>query len=346
MIDTSTWKEFRVGDYFEVTYGTFKAKSESVDEGGTPHITTTQYNNGIGYYVKEQMFPAHCITVASDGCQGASFYHTYPISASNIVSVCVPHDDVQMNETIGNFLCSLFRKEGEKYSWGGFKYSVDRVRETRLHLPATSDGQPDWDYMESYMKAVMEESEKNLENLRKADDTKHLIDVSGWGEFRVGDLFDIHPTSSYKVTNVELLNDNGRNPVVANSGFNNGIVGYTDYECNENAGVITFTDTAAKSSESFFYQKDIFVGYPHVQGMYCKQHDLNEYEGKYMTTVLRSAAGKFDFITKMTREVVNEFVIKLPITSTGDPDWQYMEDYMQRIMDNSEQIISDLQIGA
>ena len=40
------------------------------------------------------------------------------------------------------------------------------------------------------MKTVMEESEKSLENLKKADDTKHLIDVSGWGEFRVGDLFE------------------------------------------------------------------------------------------------------------------------------------------------------------
>ena len=38
--------------------------------------------------------------------------------------------------------------------------------------------------------------------------------------------------------------------------------------------------------------------------------------------------------------------IWLPITSTGEPDWQYMEDYMRIIMDKSEHIISDLQIGA
>ena len=38
--------------------------------------------------------------------------------------------------------------------------------------------------------------------------------------------------------------------------------------------------------------------------------------------------------------------IWLPIISTGEPDWQYMEDYMRIIMDKSEQIISDLQIGA
>ena len=344
MIDTSSWKEFRVGDFFHGVRGTSR-KMQELNEGKTPVIAAARYNQGIaGYYdVPSEYENAITISCNGVGC-GSTYYHDYPFAITG---------DAIVLENIGNvpigalhFIASVYDVYfSRKYSYTD-KCSADKAEAEFILLPATSDGQPDWDYMESYMKAVMEESEKSLENLKKADDTKHLIDVSGWGEFRVGDLFDIHPTSSYKVTNVELLNDNGRNPVVANSGFNNGIVGYTDYECNENAGVITFTDTAAKSSESFFYQKDTFVGYPHVQGMYCKQHDLNEYEGKYMTTVLRSAAGKFDFITKMTREVVNEFVIKLPITSTGEPDWQYMEDYMQIIMDKSEHIISDLQIGA
>ena len=46
------------------------------------------------------------------------------------------------------------------------------------------------------------------------------------------------------------------------------------------------------------------------------------------------------------KERLNGLIVKIPITSTGEPDWQYMEDYMRIIMDKSEQIISDLQIGA
>lgn len=341
MIDTSTWKEFRVGDYFIQERGKEKAPKQNKD-GDCPLIQETNSNNGFDRLVQPTViFKGNAITISINYGSNV-FYQKDDFCAS--VNIAIIRND-NLNLYNGYFIASVLSSAHRKFDYQN-KISKELINDEIIKLPATSDGQPDWDYMESYMKAVMEESEKSLENLRKADDAKHLIDVSGWGEFRVGDLFDIHPTSSYKVTNVELLNDNGRNPVVANSGFNNGIVGYTDYECNENAGVITFTDTAAKSSESFFYQKDTFVGYPHVQGMYCKQHDLNEYEGKYMTTVLRSAAGKFDFITKMTREVVNEFVIKLPITSTGEPDWQYMEDYMRRIMDKSEQIISDLQIGA
>ena len=54
----------------------------------------------------------------------------------------------------------------------------------------------------------------------------------------------------------------------------------------------------------------------------------------------------FGWDDKCTWDKVKEQMIRLPITSTGEPDWQYMEDYMRRIMDKSEQIISDLQIGA
>ena len=142
MIDISEWKEFRVGDLFEVSYGKFIPKKDSCEDGEIPHITTTISNNGIGYYVNEPMFDGNAITVASDGNQGASFYQKKPFSASNIVSALIPHDGIPLNEYNAEFLCTLFRIEGKKYSWGGFKYSVDRVRETILKLPARLI--PDW----------------------------------------------------------------------------------------------------------------------------------------------------------------------------------------------------------
>lgn len=54
----------------------------------------------------------------------------------------------------------------------------------------------------------------------------------------------------------------------------------------------------------------------------------------------------FEISEEDFKKTAMDITFKLPITSTGEPDWQYMEDYMRRIMDKSEQIISDLQIGA
>ena len=42
----------------------------------------------------------------------------------------------------------------------------NRIRNEIISLPAMPDGQPDWAYMESYMKKIMEESERAISALR------------------------------------------------------------------------------------------------------------------------------------------------------------------------------------
>ena len=60
-----------------------------------------------------------------------------------------------------------------------------------------------------------------------------LIKIEEWGSFPVGKLFDIHPTKAYKLTNSSLMEEDGVNPVVVNSSFNNGIGGYTNQKSTE-----------------------------------------------------------------------------------------------------------------
>ena len=59
------------------------------------------------------------------------------------------------------------------------------------------------------------------------------IDISEWKEFKVYDLFHIQPTKAYKNTNSTLFEDGGKNPVVVNSSYNNGIGGYTNKDNTE-----------------------------------------------------------------------------------------------------------------
>lgn len=167
------------------------------------------------------------------------------------------------------------------------------------------------------------------------------IDMSGWKEFVIGDLFDIHPTKAYNKINIELFEEDGTNPVVVNTGFNNGVGGYANLDCTEKAGTITFTDTAAKSTDSFFYQEKDFIGYPHVQGMYAKTHEWTRNEGLFLTSVIKSILnGRYDFIRKMTRVEMLRLKVKLPAVIQTDgtyiPDWTYMGAYMSEVMQNAE----------
>ncbi len=174
---------------------------------------------------------------------------------------------------------------------------------------------------------------------------KSKIDIEKWKEFKIGDLFDIHPTKAYKMNNSSLLAEDGINPVVVNSCYNNGIGGYTNYDCTEAGNMITFSDTT--SADSIFYQKDNFVGYPHVQGMYPigeYKDKWSEYTYLFFVTLFREKAINlnYDYVNKFTRESAKEIMIKLPVDNKDNPDWNYMERYMKNIEEQSRETIREL----
>lgn len=159
------------------------------------------------------------------------------------------------------------------------------------------------------------------------------IDTSEWKEFRVGDLFDIHPTKAYKCTNAELLDGGGTN-VVVNSAYDNGIGGTSTFSPTENGNMITFSDTV--NANTIFYQESPFVGYPHVQGLYPVGKYQNAWTRgslQYFVTVFRerALAVGFDYGNKFRRDIAANLFVKLPSTTNGAPDWAYMESYMANL---------------
>lgn len=158
------------------------------------------------------------------------------------------------------------------------------------------------------------------------------INTSNWKEFKIGDLFDIHPTKAYKLTNSSLFEEDGVNPVVVNSSFNNGIGGYTNQPVTEKGNIITFSDTT--TATAMFYQAKPFVGYAHIQGMYPigkHKDNWNEKSLLFFLSVFRNRAinSNFDYVNKFTRESAKEMMIKLPADKDGNPDFSYMEEYMK-----------------
>ena len=169
------------------------------------------------------------------------------------------------------------------------------------------------------------------------------IDTIYWKEFRVGDLFDIHPTKAYKLTNAQLL-DGGETPVVVNSAYNNGIGGYSTLEATEKGNMITFSDTV--DANTIFYQNVDFIGYPHVQGMYpigAYKDMWSPYALMFFASLFRKAAVAkgFDYGNKFRRDIAIDIIIKLP-SRDGSPDWQYMEEYMRRIEQRVQKSITIL----
>ena len=144
-------------------------------------------------------------------------------------------------------------------------------------------------------------------------------------QFYINELFDIHPTSTYKITNRDLYSTKGDTPVLSNSSFNNGIGGYCGLEPTEDGGIITFSDTTS-GGDTIFYQPEPFIGYPHVQGIYPKGlHAWTEKEYLYLISVLKRSAGKgWSYSNKFTRKFVSGLKILLPVKTEYIPDFDLM----------------------
>lgn len=170
------------------------------------------------------------------------------------------------------------------------------------------------------------------------------IDITEWKEFEIKELFTINPTKYHRLTNKDLMQDDGENPVIVNSSFNNGIGGYTNYELTEKGNVITFSDTT--TSDSIFYQPNDFVGYSHVQVVkpISNIEKWNRYSLLFFTAIFKKKASlmNYDYVNKFTRADALKIKVKLPIDTNGELNWEYMESFIKRLETRERESTSNL----
>lgn len=156
-----------------------------------------------------------------------------------------------------------------------------------------------------------------------------MLESVEWGEYRLGDLFEIRPTKAYKYTNGDLFSFSGDTPVVTNTSLNNGISGTVGLDPTEAGGIITYSDTT--TSDAIFYQPYPFVGYSHIQGLYPKNREWSKNALLYVVVSFRkSAYGLFDYGNKFNRAIASDMKIALP-TREGEIDYEFMERFIAEL---------------
>lgn len=362
-INIQKWKRFHLYDshMFYIDMGNKFDKSKmDTTQNDINFVGRTGVNNGIsatcGIYKNVKPYPPGLLTVALGGSIGSCFIQQKPFYTSQNVIVLIPKDNITNNAK--QFIASIIQKESSLHYQAFVKELNAHIKtDFSIPLPVNNKNEPNWEYMESYMKNIMQESKQSIEKLSKIKVIKSPIDISEWKEFKVGDLFDIHPTKHYNdkngkaLPNRDLFNENGKNPVIVNSAYNNGVGGYTNKPCNEKGGIITFSDTT--TSDAIFYQENDFVGYSHVQGMYPikYQNKWTKYSMKFFEVIFHTKADSlgYNFINKFTRDLASRIIVKLPTKMNkyyeDEPDWEYMENYMKKIFQKAESNLSLLTIN-
>lgn len=146
-----SWKSFNLNSIFNIkgSATTSKLELEEYGKGKFPYVTTQAENNGVensfNYFTEE----GNILTVDS-AVIGFCSYQPYNFSASDHVEKLIPK--FKINKYIAMFLVTIINSEQYRYNYGR-KCSQDRMKQRSVMLP-TKNNQPDWQFMEDYIKSL------------------------------------------------------------------------------------------------------------------------------------------------------------------------------------------------
>ena len=148
------WKEFKLTDLFELENGRGYLSSEAQENPGkNPFICSSELNNGVACFTSlENKHKGNCITINKDGSVGCAFYQDKDFSTNKHVIVATPKFK-EFNKYIAMFIITIIELEKFRYNFGR-AWGLDRMQTTIIKLPVDENGQPDYQFMENYIKTL------------------------------------------------------------------------------------------------------------------------------------------------------------------------------------------------
>lgn len=162
------------------------------------------------------------------------------------------------------------------------------------------------------------------------------INTSTWAEFRVDDLFLL--VKGTRLTSLARIE--GEIPYVGASQFNNGITHFIgNNEKLHPAGVLTVcyngpVGTTFYQPREFWATDDVNVLYPKVS--------ISMESMLFIAPMIKNAGSEYAYINKWKKADMEAATVRLPITPSGGPDWDYMEQTMRDVFAHQERELDAL----
>ena len=119
-----------------------------------PYVSSTASNNGVDDYIEAtpgtRVF-GNCISLANSGSVGTAFYEPFEFVASDHVTALKSEGISQYGYL---FMTAMIEKQGSNFNFNR-EINDARIRNMQIMLPVTDSGEPDYEYMEQYVKNMM-----------------------------------------------------------------------------------------------------------------------------------------------------------------------------------------------
>lgn len=353
-IDTTHWGKFKIDDLFKkldlkIIKSDFNKKldvSETKnDEFSLPLVNAKHFNNGIMYYGREADFETAEMTIdiVKNGAIATGDVFAQPQKTGVLWDAYLIKPKEKINsDLVLLFLSTVLRKTiKDKFSYDD-KCIWVKVKTLDIYLPVTEAGNPDFTYMESYMRNLESAVSSSLTALRSAKNSEicNLANTPKWSVFTIGQVFPKIVKPQVYHTREVKQNDNGI-PYVVRSKFNNGIkylVSKPNGETNP-AKVISF----GAENATFFYQEEEWISGRDMY--YIDTTDIDKYACLFITACLQPIATKYSYNFGLFPDLLRKEKVKLPVDNNGNIDYTYMSTYMRTLENESKTKINQLKFA-
>lgn len=151
------------------------------------------------------------------------------------------------------------------------------------------------------------------------------VDINSWGKFQLDSLFDI--VKGTRLTKKDMIDGDIR--YIGASAINNGVTKYISNNTNLHSGnalTINYNGSVGKT----YYQKEQFWASDDVNVLYPK-FPLNKDIALFIAPIIEKSGQKYQFTNKWKLEDMKATIIPLPVDTSGNPDWTYMENQTKQL---------------
>ncbi len=329
------WGVFFLDDLFDIysTSSSIDRNKLNAKSGRFPYITRTDKNNGYDDFVqiqaeKYKIDKANVITVGLD--TQTVFYQPYPFYTGQNIQIL---SSEELNKYIALYLIPLISIQMTKFNWGGNGATLSRLKRSKILLPITPQGKPDYPFMEAFMRQKEKEKKEAYKYFiqKRYSEIKDVriipLSEKEWGKYKIADLFILEQGKSKGLNHLQKTT-HGISYLGATNN-NNAVLTFVEMSENlvQRGNCIAFIRNGEGSMGYSVYKEEDFIATSDISVGY-NEH-LNRYNGLFITTIADKVRGKYNFGYKRSGERLAKEVLRLPTNSKGEPDYNYMEQYMK-----------------
>jgi hypothetical protein len=314
-----------VNDLFVLTYGhslELNRLDQSTASDAINFVGRAARNNGVTARVAPirglAPAPAGTITVALNGQGGAgvAFLQPRPYYCGFHVMILTPRKPMTEQEKLWWVMCIT----ANRFRFG-FGRQANRTLKD-LKLPEIKQ-LPEWvrnTDLDCYKGADLPASTKVVELRNRGE----------WKAFELQNLFDIR--KGQRLTKANMVP--GKIRYVGASDTANGITAHIGQTPIHEGGTITVSYNGSVAEA--FFQPEPYWATDDVNVLYPKGFALTPESGLFISTIIRLEKYRFNYGRKWHLDRMRESVIKLPVTTGGKPDLDYMESYIKTLPFSSQ----------